>query len=212
MGIGMMEHLLQELSGALGSGVLAHRGPVALGGGMTVEPARMARIILGDYERVRRAPPGGWLAADEVHTLHDDLLRLLLLVRTPPHRTDHRGVSPQDPAVAALVHDSQRHHPIMGIRSIRTPKRRLLFEVDGISVDLEVNGSKTDGRLRLLGQIMAGEPHQDPAWVLIAGASGCLESETDDLGQFSLDGLLAGAHHIAVGLTHDVIDIPTLQL
>ena len=212
MGRSIMEHLLQELGGALESGVLAQRGPVALGDGISVESARMARIILGDYERIRRAPSGGWLAAAEVQTLHDDLLRLLLLVRTTPHRTDRHGASPRDPVVAALVYDSQQQPTIAGARSVRTPKRRLLFEVDGVEIDLEVTRSTTAGRLRLLGQVTADDEHPDPAWVLIAGVSGCLETETDDLGQFALDGLMAGAHHIAVGLPHDVLEIPALQL
>src|SRR6266496_3418356 len=60
--------------------------------------------------------------------------------------------------VAALVHDSQHHRQIAGARSVLMQQRRLLFEADGMGIDLEVDQSRIAGRLRMLGQIVAETP------------------------------------------------------
>ena len=207
-----MRHVVQELRDALESGVLTHRERVTLGDGVIVNPERMARIILTDYERVRRAAPGGWLVGAELDRLHDDLLCLLSVARTPSHQAGDQGIAPWRRTIAALVYDSQRQRPVAGARAVVTTERRLLFETDDLAIDLEVDRDRTTRRLRLLGQIMADQPHRVPAWVIATGASGYLETETDDLGQFALEGLVAGTHRLVIGLTHDVIELPMLQL
>ena len=114
--------------------------------------------------------------------------------------------------VAALVHDSQHHRQIAGARSVLMQQRRLLFEADGMGIDLEVDQSRIAGRLRMLGQIVAETPDLTQAWVITEGPSGRLESEVDDLGQFSFDGLVSGVHRMEIGLAYELIEIPSIQL
>jgi hypothetical protein len=86
-----------------------------------------------------------------------------------------------------------------------------LFEADGIGIDLEVAQSRIAGRLRMLGQIVAGAPDLTQAWVITEGASGRLESEVDELGQFSFDALVSGVHRLEIGLAYELIEIPSIQ-
>jgi hypothetical protein len=113
--------------------------------------------------------------------------------------------------VAALVYDSLHHRQFAGARSVLIPQRRLLFEADGIGIDLEVDQSRIAGRLRMLGQIVAGAPDLTQAWVITEGASGRLESEVDELGQFSFDALVSGVHRLEIGLAYELIEIPSIQ-
>jgi hypothetical protein len=64
----------------LDAGALAGLGRVEMSDGVTVDPERMARIVLADLDRI-----GGWdwLTDRDKQNLHDDLLRLLALVRQP---------------------------------------------------------------------------------------------------------------------------------
>ena len=73
--------LALELREALGSGAFDRRGRVALSDGLTVDPERMARIILVDIEHGARDGQAMWLTEDEERVLYDDLLRLLTLAR-----------------------------------------------------------------------------------------------------------------------------------
>ena len=114
--------------------------------------------------------------------------------------------------VADLIYDSQQHRQIAGARSVLMQQRRLLFEAAGVEIDLEVDQSRIAGRLRMLGQVMANDPDLTHAWVIAEGASGRLESEVDDVGQFSLDGLVSGMHRLEIGLAYELIEIPSVQL
>jgi hypothetical protein len=88
----------------------------------------------------------------------------------------------------------------------------LLYQAGTIEVDLEISPSKIAGRLRLLGQVTTGEPSLTQVWVTAEGPSGHLKSETDDLGQFMFDRLLAGDHQLTIDLAHEVIIIPGVPL
>jgi hypothetical protein len=114
--------------------------------------------------------------------------------------------------VAALIYDSQQHRQIAGARSVLMQQRRLLFEAAGVEIDLEVDQSQIAGRLRMLGQVTANDPDLTHAWVIAEGASGRLESEVDDVGQFSLDGLVSGSHRLEIGLAYELIEIPSIHL
>jgi hypothetical protein len=114
--------------------------------------------------------------------------------------------------VAALIYDSQQHRQIAGARSFLMQQRRLLFEAAGVEIDLEVDQSQIAGRLRMLGQVTANDPDLTQAWVIAEGASGHLESEVDEVGQFSLDGLVSGPHRLEIGLAYELIEIPSVQL
>ena len=69
-----------------------------------------------------------------------------------------------------------------------------------IDLDVEISRSKLPGRLRLLGQVTTGEPSLTQVKVTIEGPSGHLQRETDDLGQFMFERLLAGDHQLTVTL------------
>jgi len=64
----------------------------------------------------------------------------------------------------------------------------------------------------MLGQVTASEPDLTRAWVIAEGPSGHLETEVDDLGQFSLDGLVSGIHRMEIGLAYELIEIPSVQI
>jgi hypothetical protein len=64
----------------------------------------------------------------------------------------------------------------------------------------------------MLGQVTADDPTLTQAWVIAEGASGHLESEVDEVGQFALDGLVSGSHRIEIGLAYELIGIPSVHL
>jgi hypothetical protein len=76
-----LETFARKLREALDSGVLAHCHRVELSDGVTVNPERMARIVLADLDRLARTDDRGWLTEFEEQKLYEDLLRLLALVR-----------------------------------------------------------------------------------------------------------------------------------
>jgi len=114
--------------------------------------------------------------------------------------------------VAALVYDNRLQPRITGARSIALDHPRLMYQAGGVDIDLEVGDSTIAGRLRMLGQVTASEPDLTRAWVIAEGPSGRLESEVDDLGQFSLDGLVSGVHRMEIGLAYELIEIPSVQI
>ena len=114
--------------------------------------------------------------------------------------------------VAALVYDNRLQPRLAGARSVSLEHPRLMYEAGGIEIDLEVGDSSIAGRLRMLGQVTASEPDLARAWVVVDGPSGRLETEVDDLGQFSVDGLASGAHRMEIGLTYELIEIPEVRL
>jgi hypothetical protein len=65
----------------LDAGALAGLGRVEMSDGVTVDPERMARIILADVDRIDRVEGWDWLTEGEEQSLHDDLLQLLTLSR-----------------------------------------------------------------------------------------------------------------------------------
>jgi hypothetical protein len=114
--------------------------------------------------------------------------------------------------VAALVYDNRIQPRIAGARSVALESPRLMYQAGGVEIDLEVGDSTIAGRLRMLGQVTASEPDLARAWVIAEGPSGRLESEVDDLGQFSLDGLVSGVHRMEIGLAYELIEIPSVQI
>jgi hypothetical protein len=78
-----LETLARELHEALDSGALAHCHRIDLSDGVTVNPERMARIVLADIDRLARTDDRAWMTELEEQKLYDDLLRLLALVRGP---------------------------------------------------------------------------------------------------------------------------------
>jgi hypothetical protein len=114
--------------------------------------------------------------------------------------------------VAALVYDNRLQPRVMGARALAIEHPRLMYQAGGVEIDLEVGHSTIAGRLRMLGQVTASEPDLTRAWVIAEGPSGRLETEVDDLGQFSLDGLVSGIHRMEIGLAYELIEIPSVQI
>jgi hypothetical protein len=115
--------------------------------------------------------------------------------------------------VAALIYDNRVQPRIAGARSVGTLENpRLMYQAGGVEIDLEVGDSTIAGRLRMLGQVTANEPDLTRAWVIAEGPSGRMESEVDDLGQFSLDGLVSGIHRMEIGLAYELIEIPQVRI
>jgi hypothetical protein len=114
--------------------------------------------------------------------------------------------------VAALVYDNRLQPRVAGARGIAIEHPRLLYQAGGVEIDLEVGQSTIAGRLRMLGQVTASEPDLTRAWVIAEGPSGRLETEVDDLGQFSLDGLVSGIHRMEIGLAYELIEIPSVSI
>jgi hypothetical protein len=114
--------------------------------------------------------------------------------------------------VAALVYDNRLQSRVAGARALAIEHPRLMYQAGGVEIDLEVGHSTIAGRLRMLGQVTASEPDLTRAWVIAEGPSGRLETEVDDLGQFSLDGLVSGIHRMEIGLAYELIEIPSVTV
>ena len=114
--------------------------------------------------------------------------------------------------VAALVYDNRLQPRAAGARAVGLEQLRLMYQAGGIEIDLEVTDSSIAGRLRMLGQVTAEPPDLTQAWVAAEGPSGRVEAEIDELGQFVLDGLVAGRHRMEIGLTYELIEIPEVQI
>lgn len=112
---------------------------------------------------------------------------------------------------AALVFDSQLQPRIADARSVGLDHRRLLYQAGGVEIDLEISPSATAGRLRIHGHLTANEADLTGAWVIVEGPSRRVEGEVDQLGQFTLDGLVSGVHRMEIGLAYALIEIPSLQ-
>src|SRR5215217_6519653 len=86
-----MDTLTGELRKALTAGAFTRRGRVALSDGVTVDPERMARIILVDIEHLAQGRHADWITKDEEQRIYDDLLCLLAVT----HRSGR--LAPPDP-------------------------------------------------------------------------------------------------------------------
>ena len=75
--------LALELREALSSGAFARHGRIEMSDGVTVDPERMARIVLVDIEHLAQGRHGDWITEDEEQRIYADLLCLLDLARTP---------------------------------------------------------------------------------------------------------------------------------
>ena len=114
--------------------------------------------------------------------------------------------------VAVLVDDTRLRPRRAGARSIELDHPRLRYEADLVEIDLEVGESALADRLRLLGHVTAAARDLAHARVTLDGPSGRREAAVDELGQFSLDGLVSGAHRLEIGLATELIEIAELRL
>ena len=85
----LLETFAHELREALDSGALAHRGRAELSDGVTVSFERMTRIVLADFERIAKRPPGDPISESDERQLYDDLTRLHALALGTGSRREH---------------------------------------------------------------------------------------------------------------------------
>ena len=83
MSVQALAPLALVLRECLDAGALAGLGRIELSDGVSVDPERMARIALGELDRIARVAGWDWLTEREEQDLLNDLLRLLALVRQP---------------------------------------------------------------------------------------------------------------------------------
>jgi hypothetical protein len=114
--------------------------------------------------------------------------------------------------VAALVYDNRVEPQLAGVRAVAIEQPRLMYQAAGVEIDLEVRDSRLAGRLRVLGQVTAGDNDLRRAWVAATGPEGRTEGRVDTLGQFSLDGLVTGRHSLEIGLSKELIEIPEVNI
>ena len=114
--------------------------------------------------------------------------------------------------VATLVCDSRLQLRAAGVRGIGGEPTRVLYAADDVLVDLEVTEGQAPGGLRLLGQVTATPSDLLQAWIAAEGPLDRVEVTVDELGQFSLDGVVPGTYRLEVGLPAELIVIDDLPI
>lgn len=145
---------------------------------------------------------------DEMTTIQAEITSTLL------EDHDRRpGASPMWRRIeASLAYERTRATCPLGVRSVTTAWPRLIYVAYGIEVDLEARHAAAPGRLRLLGQVTAGDEPLEGGRVSIVGAYGQVEATLDEDGQFVADGLRSGGHRIEISLPHTLIELPSVHL
>ena len=123
-----------------------------------------------------------------------------------PQRTPWRRL------IATLLYDTRLQPGTAGVRSIDLDRRRVLYKVGGVEINLKLVESSLVDRIRVLGLVVTTTPNLARAWISLDGASGHLEAPVSELGLFSLDGLATGAHRMHLNLVDELIEIPELVL
>ena len=105
----------------------------------------------------------------------------------------------------------------LGMRSLRSPTRHLLFSAEGRDVDLRITPAADpddpDGQYALSGQILG--PDESGAIELLNLDTVDARPRTADLdtmGEFRLDGLAAGHYALTLNLGADRIVLPPMQV
>lgn len=112
--------------------------------------------------------------------------------------------------VATLIFDTRAQPRPLGVRAVENRVRRLLFQAEGVELDLEVLPS-VDG-LRLAGQVTVGGFEPSRGWLRLTGASSERKAALDEAGEFRMDTLLPGSYRLEVQLPDRVVEIPTLPV
>lgn len=116
-----------------------------------------------------------------------------------------------------LTFDSWAASPVaLGMRSLRSPTRHLLFSAEGRDIDLRIAPSAQAFALagQILGPDETGRVHLqrlDEAGVPAADAA-ARTSTLDDLGEFHLEGLAPGRYRLTLQLGGDEITLPPLDV
>jgi hypothetical protein len=120
---------------------------------------------------------------------------------------------------AVLSFDSWTVSPAaLGLRSMPSQTRRLLFSAQGRDIDLRINpsvnhyalagqilGPDEDGAIEISGEIVA------PPGTPVGGRITRIVT-FDEFGSFRLEDVAAGTYHLTLRMRHTVIELPPIQV
>ena len=112
--------------------------------------------------------------------------------------------------IATLAFDSRAHPRPAGVRTVETRVRRLLFQAEGVEVDLEVQPSMHG--LRLAGQVTIGGSEVTTGSLRLSSSRGEHNARLDDAGEFRVDTLKPGSYRMEFRLDDRVIEIPSFPV
>ena len=108
------------------------------------------------------------------------------------------------PGVARLLFDSLRTAPAGGVRSISSTARHLLYQFEGLTIDLRLDGSQGGKELMVSGQILdgaaGGASTISAVIVLMRGEQELDSTQTNEFGEFQLTGAAGADLSIRVDL------------
>jgi hypothetical protein len=115
---------------------------------------------------------------------------------------------------AVLSFDSWAQHPAaVGMRSVASPTRHLLFSAMGRDIDLRI--SPVADRYALAGQVLGPD---DAGTVELDTPSGMADQDLaqavalDALGEFRLEGVRRGTYRLTLRVGHDEIVLPPIDV
>lgn len=115
---------------------------------------------------------------------------------------------------AALSFDSWAAPQLaLGVRSMASDNRHLLYSAKGRDIDLRV--TLAADRFALAGQILGPDESGEVVLALQNDSAGVASARTarlDALGEFRLDGVEKGTYQLTLRLAHDEIVLPTIVI
>jgi hypothetical protein len=114
--------------------------------------------------------------------------------------------------LAVLSFDSGRAGPLaFGMRSSAGAVRQLLFSVEGRDVDLRICAADVGPGFKLSGQVL-GPDSTGSVVALPDGGGHAWRVDLNELGEFALPQMPAGAYRISLELADMAIDLPLLSV
>jgi hypothetical protein len=117
--------------------------------------------------------------------------------------------------MAVLSFDSWARPPVaLGMRSLGSDTRHLLFSAQGRDIDLRI--SRTAGLFALSGQVLG--PDESGMVELTAAVEGAAAGPAaqlaplDDMGEFRLDGVRGGTYRMTLRIGGDEIVLPPIEV
>ena len=142
------------------------------------------------------------MKSDTSEDVPRDVLISALQIFTPARMTPLRRI------IAVLSFDSRAAGPAFGMRSIYTPSRQLLYTAQETAVDLRV--TVENGECQLAGQVI--RDNCGGAQIELSGATGTVNTELNELCEFTFPPLSAGNYSLRVRMPDVEIEIPELEL
>jgi hypothetical protein len=112
--------------------------------------------------------------------------------------------SPGRSLFARLVFDSFRAPAAMGVRTLDLSSRQLLYEVDGLVIDLRIETTGSSARSSLVGQLLhqsrGAQGRGGLPVVLLLGKAPVARTSTNPFGEFGFELELTKRHRICIQL------------